>query len=79
MRFLRADTGQWTSSSDVVRIGRDGSTFNGSQVAGGFQRAEATITVLSPDGAQRVKDGMPIQDAISRYGQTSVRQTAFFN
>lgn len=79
VRFLRADNGQWTSSGDDVRIGRDGSTVNGTVVTGGFHCAEVTVTVLSPEGAQRVKDGvLPLGVAIDRYGRTSVRQTAFF-
>ena len=79
VRFLRADTGQWTLPSDTVRIGRDGSTINGTSVPGGFLRAEVSVTVLSPEGAQRVKDNvLSVNDAISRYGQTAVRQTSFF-
>jgi hypothetical protein len=78
-RFLRADNGLWTSPKDEIRIGRDGATVNGSEVPGGFRRAEVTVTVLSPEGAQRVKDGgLTLSEAIARYGRTSVRQTAFF-
>jgi len=79
VRFLRADNGQWTASADDIRIGRDGSTVNGIGVTRGFKCAEVTVTVLSPEGAQRVKDGvLSLKEAIARYGQTSVRQTAFF-
>lgn len=78
VRFLKED-GSWTSPGDTVRIGRDGVTVNGAPVAGRLKRAEVSITVLSPEGAQRVRDGvLPLPDAILKYGQTSVRQTAFF-
>jgi type II secretory pathway pseudopilin PulG len=79
VRFLRADNGKWTSPGDAVRIGRDGATVNGTEVAGGFQCAEVSVTVLSPEGAQRVKDGvLTLGEAVIRHGRTSVRQTAFF-
>lgn len=82
VRFLYADSSgaeKWTSLGDEIRIGRDGSTVNGVLIPGSFRRAEATITVLSPEGAQRVKDGaLSLKEAVSRHGQTSVRQTAFF-
>ncbi|MEI6033895.1 MAG: hypothetical protein WCS65_06390 [Verrucomicrobiae bacterium] len=81
VRFLYLDSSgaeKWTSSSDVVRIGRDGATINGAAIAGGLKRAEVSLTILSPEGAQRLKAGLPLSEAISRYGKTSVRQTAFF-
>lgn len=79
VRFLRADTGKWTLPSDKVRIGRDGSFVNDDAVKGGFVRAEVSITVLSPQGAQRVRDGvLSLAEAVNRYGQTAVRQTAYF-
>lgn len=79
VRFLRADTGKWTLPSDTVRIGRDGTSVNGDPVSGGFTRAEVSITVISPQGAQRVRDGvLALPDAVRQYGQTAVRQTAYF-
>jgi len=78
IRFLKAD-GTWTPPGSKIRIGRDGTTVDGIPVDGGFKRAEITITVLSPEGARRVADGiMPLSQAISRYGRTSVRQTSHF-
>ena len=78
VRFLNKD-GTWTSPSDNIRIGRDGTTINGIQVAGGFIRAQVSITVISSAGAQRLKDGvLSLAEAITRYGQISVRETAFF-
>ncbi len=79
VRFLRADTGQWTTPGQDVRIARSGSTVDGVAVPGGFTRAEVAITALSPEGAQRVQDGaMTLKNAIERYGQTSIRQSASF-
>ena len=82
VRFLYLDSSgaeKWTSPGDQIRIGRDGSTVNGITIPASFLRAEATITVLSPEGAQRVKDGvLSLKEAVARYGKTSVRQTAFF-
>jgi len=79
VRFLRADTEKWTLPSDKVRIGRDGAFVNGHVVKGGFIRAEVGITVLSAQGAQRVQDGtLSLQEAVKLYGQTAVRQTAYF-
>lgn len=77
VRFLKAD-GTWTSPGSNIRIGRDGTTVDGVTVESGFKRAEITITVLSPEGAKRVADGMPLSQAITRYGRTSVRQTSYF-
>lgn len=79
LRFLRGDTQQWTRSGAEIRIGRDGTSVDGTNVPGGFQRAEVSITVLTPEGAARVKDGsISLAEGIRRFGQTSVRQTAFF-
>jgi len=79
VRFLRNDTGQWTLATDKVRIGRDGSFVNDLPVSGGFQKAEVSVTALSPQGAQRVQDGvLPLAEALTQYGQTSVRQTVYF-
>lgn len=78
VRFLRADDNTWTAPGSEIRIGRDGTTVNGTAVEGGFKRAEVSITVLSPDGAQRVAGGMALSEAITRYGRTSVRQTSRF-
>lgn len=82
VRFLYTDSAgaeKWTSPSDEIRIGRDVSTLNGVTVQGGFKRAEASVTVLSPEGAQRVKDAtLSLPEAIQRFGRVSVRQTAFF-
>jgi hypothetical protein len=77
VRFLKAD-GTWTSPGSDIRIGRDGTTVDGTLAGGGFKRAEVTITVLSPEGARRVADGLPLSQAISRHGRTSVRQTSRF-
>jgi hypothetical protein len=79
VRFKRADNGNWTKTDDDVRIGRDGVTVNGTRVAGGLVGCEVSLTVLTADGALRLMEGaMPLQDAIRRYGKTSVRQVAFF-
>ena len=79
VRFLRADNGQWTSAGQDIRIGRDGVTVDGQEVAGGFTRAEVGVTVLTPEGAQRVRDGvLTLQKAIDQYGRTAVRQTSTF-
>lgn len=78
VRFLKND-GTWTLPGDEVRIGRDGSTVNGNTIPGGFKRAEVSMTVISAEGAQRLNDGaFSFDDVVTRYGQTSVRQTAFF-
>lgn len=79
VRFQRKSDGSWTQPTDDIRIGRDGSSVNGTLVPGGFQRAEVSLTVLSPEGAQRVRDNaMTMDEAVERFGQTSVRQTSFF-
>lgn len=81
VRFLYTDNGveKWTSPADEIRIGRDGSTLNGTVIQGGFKRAEASVTILSTEGAQRVKDGiLSLPEATRRYGRVAVRQTAFF-
>lgn len=71
----------WTKPDDTISIRRDGTFINGSSspVTGGFLRAQVSVTALSPEGAKRVQDGvLSLEDAISRYGTTVVRQTAFF-
>ena len=77
VRFLKPD-GVWTSSDDELRIGHDGTTINGAPLAGGFKRAEVSIPVLSPEGIQQLKNGLPFREAVTRFGLTAVRQTAFF-
>lgn len=79
VRFQRADDLQWTRPGQEVRIGRDGSTVDGVPVEGGFRRVEVSVTVLSPEGAKRLEQGVvTLKEAIERYGKTSVRQTAGF-
>ncbi len=69
----------WTSPGDDIRIGRDGSTINGSLIPSRFRRAEVTVTTLSPEGAQRLRDGVfSLDEAIRRYGKVSIRETARF-
>jgi prepilin-type N-terminal cleavage/methylation domain-containing protein len=77
IRFLKAD-GTWTAPDKEIRIGRDGATEGGLVVPGGFKRAELSIIVLSPEGAKRMADGMDLGTAITRYGYSSIRQTANF-
>lgn len=78
VRFQKRDR-TWTLPSDNVRIARNGSTANGITVEGGFIRAQVSITVLSNEGARRVKNGvLSLANAITRYGQISVRETVFF-
>ncbi len=78
VRFLRGDTNEWTSSDENIRLGRDGATVNGVLVEGGFKRAEVAITVLTPAGMERLRSGLSLGEAITKFGHTSVRQTAFF-
>jgi len=87
VRFLRADDETWTEPDQEIKIGQNqgdaentesGAFVDGEQVPGGFLRAEVSVTVLSREGAGRL-DGMGLEDAMTRYGKTSVRQTARLN
>ncbi len=77
VRFQRADNGAWTEPDDAIRIASDGTTVNGVEVPGGFRRAEASITVLTPEGAERAKNASDFEAVVKRHGRTYVRQTAF--
>jgi len=79
LRFLRADTMTWTLPTDQIRIGNDGSSVNGIQGPNGFLRAEVSLTMITPEGSDRVKGGFGLTKAIKRFGQVSVRQTAAFS
>ncbi len=69
----------WTIPGDTIRIGRDGTTVNGNPIPGGFRRAEVRITALTPEGAQRVRDGvLTVPEAIEKFGKHSVRETSRF-
>ncbi len=69
----------WTAPGDEIRIGRDGSTVNGTPVPGGFRRAEVGVTTLTTEGAQRVRDGvMDVEKAVEMFGKRSVRETSRF-
>lgn len=69
----------WTQLGDIIHIGRDGATLNGTRIEGGFRRAEVCITALSPEGAQRVRDGiLTVEQAIQRAGKNSIRETSRF-
>ncbi len=78
IRFLRSDNGNWTQPADTITIARDGVKVNDVQIPGGFERAEVSITALTPEGSQRVANGeFALSDAVSRHRRTSIRQTAF--
>ena len=67
----------WTKPGDAIRISRDGTYVNNQPIAGGFRRAEVSVTTLSPEGAQRVQDGaLTLEEALARYGTTTTRQTS---
>lgn len=78
VRFLRADNGKWTQPESTVSISRNGAIVDGVAIPGGFKRAEVSLMTISPEGATKLAAGMSIQEVITRYSQTSVRQTAAF-
>ncbi len=78
VRFLRADNGKWTQPEATVSISRSGALVDGVPVPGGFKRAEVSLMTISPEGATKLASGMPMEEVIARYSQTSVRQTAAF-
>ncbi len=83
VRFLRADTKEWTRQDDTISI-RTGETVVQSgtggtppvEVRGGLLAAEARITVLSPQGAKLLQiNAMPLEDLVRQHGRTYSRQT----
>jgi len=72
----------WTSPEETLRFARSGLTI----IDGGaslsiptYERVEVLLTVLTPEGMERLRSGVVgLEEAIQRYGQTSVRQAALF-
>ncbi len=79
VRLLRADTGQWTTADDIVKLRTSEAKVQTVPVRGGLLAAEARLTVLSPQGAKLLQIGaLTLADAIQRHGTTYSRQTARF-
>jgi hypothetical protein len=81
VRFLYRDASGnlvWSPPGAKIRVAQDGSFIDGVKVDGGFLRAEVSVTALSVEGVRALERGTPLKDAIQKFGQTAVRQTAFF-
>lgn len=80
VRFLRADTSNWTNPGDDIRIGSDGVSVNNTVVDGGFTAAEVMLTVVTPTGMSRLQapdlTEVQIDELLEQHGKTVVRRTA---
>jgi len=78
LRFFRNDTEQWTPPGAEIRVGEDGSSVDGVAVPGGFSRVEIIITVLTPEGADRLAQGLDFAKIRDETGMRTLRRTAYF-